>query len=184
MANHPRRQRRIFTSEDSRRTIFAVGDRKQSIYSFQGADPDKFDEMRTYFAAKTKNFNQVNLEVSFRSTPAVIDTVNQLFNDRQICRGVASEGENVTHIPFRRGEGGSVEFWELIEPEAGENGDEWQPPVEHQNTPTTSSRMARQIALKIHAMVSGGERLDSQNRPLRYGDFLILVRSRDAFAKN
>lgn len=173
----------FFTSEDSRRTIFAVGDRKQSIYSFQGADPDKFDEMRAYFAAKTKNFNQVNLEVSFRSTPAVIDTVNQLFNDRQICRGVASEGENVTHIPFRRGEGGSVEFWELIEPEAGENGDEWQPPVEHQNTPTTSSRMARQIALKIHAMVSGGERLGSQNRPLRYGDFLILVRSRDAFCE-
>lgn len=33
-------------------------------------------------------------------------------------------------------------------------------------------------------MVAGGEMLVSRGRPLRYSDFLILVRSRDAFAKN
>lgn len=50
----------FFASEDGRRrTVFAVGDRKQSIYSFQGADPDKFDEMRRYFAQKPTGLNRL-----------------------------------------------------------------------------------------------------------------------------
>lgn len=174
----------FFASEDGRRrTVFAVGDRKQSIYSFQGADPDKFDEMRRYFAQKTDRFKQVDLQVSFRSTPAVLDTVNRLFSDPKVSAGVASADEKPVHVPFRRGEGGEVELWELVEPEEGENADEWQPPVEHENAPTTGTRMARMIAEKIHAMVAGGEMLVSRGRPLRYSDFLILVRSRDAFCE-
>lgn len=171
----------FFTSENSGRTIFAVGDRKQSIYSFQGADPDKFDEMRRYFSHQTNQFCEVDLQVSFRSTPAVLDPVNRLFADPKIQAGVTSPGENPVHIPFRQGEGGKVELWELIEPEEGENIDAWQPPIEHENAPTTSSRMARQIAQKIRQMVTGGEMLASRGRPLCYSDFLILVRSRDAF---
>lgn len=174
----------FFVSEDGRRrTVFAVGDRKQSIYSFQGADPDKFDEMRRYFAQKTDRFKQVDLQVSFRSTPAVLDTVNRLFSDPKVSAGVASADEKPIHVPFRRGEGGEVELWELVEPEEGENADEWQPPVEHESAPTTGTRMARMIAEKIHAMVAGGEMLVSRGRPLRYSDFLILVRSRDAFCE-
>lgn len=139
----------FFASEDGRRrTVFAVGDRKQSIYSFQGADPDKFDEMRRYFAQKTDKFKQVDLQVSFRSTPAVLDTVNRLFSDPKVSAGVASADEKPVHVPFRRGEGGEVELWELVEPEEGENADEWQPPVEHENAPTTGTRMARMIAEK------------------------------------
>ncbi len=174
----------FFTSEDGRnRTIFAVGDRKQSIYSFQGADPDKFDEMRRYFAQKTDKFKQVDLQVSFRSTPAVLDTVNHLFADPQVSAGVASPDETPVHIPFRQGEGGQVELWELLEPEENENINEWQPPIEHESAPTTGTRMARMIAEKIRAMVTGGEMLVSHGRPLRYSDFLILVRSRDAFCE-
>ena len=51
------------------RTVFAVGDKKQSIYGFQGANPDKFENMREYFSLKSKNFKTVNLDVSFRSAP-------------------------------------------------------------------------------------------------------------------
>lgn len=61
---------------DKVRTVFAVGDRKQSIYSFQGADPREFENMRRYFAAKVSNFDEVKLEVSFRSTATVLDSVN------------------------------------------------------------------------------------------------------------
>ena len=35
-----------------RRTVFAVGDEKQSIFSFQGAAPRAFDEMRREFAGQ------------------------------------------------------------------------------------------------------------------------------------
>ncbi len=170
-------------SSDHNRTIFAVGDRKQSIYSFQGADPDKFDEMREHFASLTPNFAKVNLEISFRSAPAVIAAVNQLFNNHEVSRGVASEGENINHIPYREGEGGEVEFWELIEPEEEKTPDEWVPPIERFHSISTSSQMAKMIAHKIKNMVQSGEMLSSKARPLCYGDFLILVRSRDALCE-
>ena len=173
----------FFDDAEKRRTVFAVGDRKQSIYSFQGADPDKFDDMRRYFSSRTKNFREVDMQVSFRSTAAVLDAVNHLFAVPAVADGVTSEGENVVHIPSRQGECGIVELWPLLEPEKGENVDEWQPPVEHETAPTTSLRMARQIARKIKSMVAGKEMLVSQNRPLRYSDFLVLVRSRDAFCE-
>lgn len=170
-------------SSENSRTIFAVGDRKQSIYSFQGADPDKFDEMRDHFSKLTPNFEKVNLEISFRSAPAILAAVNQLFADENIRRGVVSEGENIEHIPFRKGEGGEVEFWEMIEPENEIKNDEWMPPVQRIQKISTSSQMAKAIAEKIKSMVSSGEILQSKQRPLQYGDFLILVRSRDGFCQ-
>ncbi len=173
----------FFDNPENRRTVFAVGDRKQSIYSFQGADPDKFDDMRRYFASKTTRFKEVDMQVSFRSTAAVLDTVNHLFAAPEITAGVTSPGENVIHIPSRQGECGMVELWPLLEPEKGENIKEWQPPVEQETPPTTSLRMARQIAQKIKSMVADRELLVSQNRPVRYSDFLILVRNRDAFCE-
>ena len=44
-----------------------------------------------------------------------------------------------------------------------------------------SARLARKIAQKIADMVSSKEILESENRPIRPGDVLILVRRRNAF---
>ena len=165
------------------RTVFAVGDRKQSIYSFQGADPRGFEEMRKYFAAQSTNFDQIHLDVSFRSTAAVLDTVNVLFRDAAAAKGVVGEGEDITHIPFRAGVGGKVELWPLIEAEEGENKDIWLPPVERRGSESTSARLARQIARRIKNMVESGEMLVSQDRSVQYGDFMILVQRRNAFVE-
>lgn len=165
------------------RTVFAVGDRKQSIYSFQGADPRGFDEIRKYFAAQSANFDQIHLDVSFRSTAAVLDTVNELFRDGAAAKGVAGEGEDIAHIPFRFGDGGKVELWPLIEPEEGENKDIWLPPVERRGSESTSARLARQIARRIKQSVESRDILVSQNRPVRYKDFMILVQRRNAFVE-
>lgn len=173
-------------SKDKTSTVFAVGDRKQSIYSFQGADPQEFDKMRRHFAGKigkTARFDEVNLEVSFRSTAAILDTVNCVFADEQAKKGVAPEGQQVVHTPSRIGEGGKVELWPLIEAEEGENPDIWLPPVERVTAESTSSRLAAQIAERIKAMVEGGELLVSQNRPLRYKDFMVLVQRRNSFVE-
>ena len=170
-------------SSENTRTVFAVGDRKQSIYSFQGADPDKFDEMCEHFSTLSPNFEKVNLDVSFRSTSAVIDTVNRLFSDEQIKKGVASPGEDIEHIPFRKGEGGKVEFWEIVEPSEEKDEDEWTLPTKRATEVSTSTQMAKMIAEKMKKMVSSKEILKSKNRPLQYGDFLILVRSRDSFCE-
>ena len=173
-------------AKDKNCTVFAVGDRKQSIYSFQGADPQEFERMRKHFATHLQaegNFKEVNLEVSFRSTAAILDTVNCVFEDECAKQGVVPSNQDVVHIPSRIGEGGKVELWPLIEAEKDENPDVWYPPVERNIPESTSSRLARQIALRIKQMVAGKEKLVSQNRPLHYRDFMVLVQQRDAFVE-
>lgn len=168
------------------RTIFAVGDRKQSIYSFQGADPREFEKMRHYFADKTRalnNFEEVRLDVSFRSTAAILDTVNSVFSSFPAKKGVILEGQDITHTPSRIGDGGIVELWPVTEAEEDENPDIWQPPVERKTAVSTSSRLAAQIASNIKKMVEGKDILASQNRPVQYSDFMILVQRRNSFVE-
>ena len=173
------------SAKDTKRTVFAVGDRKQSIYSFQGADPAEFEKMRRYFRQKIAptDFKEVKLAVSFRSAAAVLDTVNKVFEDAEAKVGVADPEEDITHVPSRIGEGGKIELWPLIEPEEGENPNIYAPPVERIVARSTSSRLAAQIAENIRKMVQGREMLVSQNRPLRYADFMILVQRRNSFVE-
>ena len=69
--------------DDAARTIFVVGDEKQSIFSFQGADPRGFKTMRDHFQDRIqsaeRSFTPVNLLMSFRSTPAVLKGVDHIF---------------------------------------------------------------------------------------------------------
>lgn len=167
-------------------TVFVVGDRKQSIYSFQGADPAEFEKMRRYFATRNSEgavFKEVNLDVSFRSTAAVLDAVNCVFAGVEAKQGVAPEGQKVWHVPSRIGEAGRIELWPLVEAEEDENPDIWLPPVERVVAESTSSRLARLIAENIRRKVEGGEMLASQNRPLRYRDFMVLVQRRNSFVE-
>ena len=170
-------------TDDAVRTVFVVGDRKQSIYSFQGADPEEFERMRQYFKSADENFEEVHLDVSFRSVSAVLDSVNRVFEDAQAKDGVVLENQKVAHLPFRMGEAGKVEIWPLIEPKADENKDEWRPPVEKIPSQSTSSRLAQNIARNIKSMVVNHEILSSRGRPVQYSDFLILVQRRNAFVE-
>ena len=65
------------------RTLFAVGDEKQSIFSFQGAVPHKFAEMRTHFRTLHETsdvpFTTERLDFSFRSAIGVLDAVDAVF---------------------------------------------------------------------------------------------------------
>ncbi len=165
-------------------TIFVVGDRKQSIYSFQGADPQEFAKMHDYFKSRAGEFRDVNMEVSFRSTAAILDIVNQVFLDERARKGVAADGQNIAHIPSRIGDGGRVELWSLCEPEPEDKSDKvWYPPVERVSAISPSTKLAQQIAETIKQKVSRKELLQSQGRPLRYRDFLILVQQRTPFVE-
>ncbi len=168
----------------SQTTVFVVGDRKQSIYSFQGADPQEFEKMHHYFASQTTGFRNVNMEVSFRSTAAVLDVVNAVFASSKARAGVALPEQNIDHKPSRIGDGGRIEFWPLTEPDENDNSDKiWLPPVERIVGMSASAKLARQIAENIKAKVSNGELLKSKGRPLKYRDFLILVQRRNAFVE-
>lgn len=169
---------------ESRRTIFAVGDPKQSIYSFQRADPEKFEEMRCLYAetipAARGKWQEVALTVSFRSTKAVLEAVDLVFNSPEGRIGVIGLGEMSLHDSWRSKAAGSVELWPLIEPRPDDDAPAWKPPVERQRGDSPIGRLARQIAARIKAMLQG-ESLLSRNRPIRPGDIMILVRRRGPF---
>ena len=169
----------------NKRTIFAVGDRKQSIYSFQGADPEKFDTMAQYFEKKVgKEFKKVNLEVSFRSTQAVLDVVNHLFSKEEVAKGVVSEGEQVNHVPYRVGEFGRVEIWPLFVAESDQNRvtntEVLLPPMEMKRQVSARTKLAQAVALKIKQMVEQSK-ADPNRKTLHYRDFMVLVQRRLGF---
>lgn len=166
------------------RTVFAVGDRKQSIYSFQGASPQEFEISRKRFsgaaASIERRFEDVALEVSFRSVPAVLDLVDSVFRRAGAGDGVIG-ADGIAHLPFRTGQAGVVEVWSPLEPTAAEPAQPWKPPVERIRVESAQNRLARLMAARIEAMIRDQERLDSRDRPIRPGDILILVRRRNGF---
>lgn len=167
------------------RTVFVVGDRKQSIYSFQGADPKEFDKMYRYFEQKIQNFAKIHLDVSFRSTKAIMDCVNTLFEAENAKKGVVPSGEHINHQPFRLGEGGKVEILPLVCADETEKPTEysWTVPLKREQKTSISNLLARQIAQNIKDMVENKEILASKNRPVRYGDFMFLVQQRNTFVE-
>lgn len=173
---------------DPTRTIFAVGDEKQSIFSFQRADPAAFTAMRNHFAAQAqaagREWRPVELSVSFRSVAAVLECVDATFADDAARRGVLSEpGQIMRHIPFRRGAGGLVEWLPPIAPpEQTAEPEPWSPPLTAaQAEAAPSARLAAFIAQRIRGWLDAGEKLESRDRPIRPGDVLVLVRTRSAF---
>ena len=168
------------SENENKRTIFVVGDRKQSIYSFQGADPDKFDVMSDYFAQKGGDaFNKINLSVSFRSSSAVLDTVNKLYENPLVSSGVTAPQEIVRHLPFRAGEYGKVEIWPLlVAPKKEEDTKYWLPPVERNTDTSTKTKLARMVAEKIKQLKQESK---STSHPLNYRDFMVLVQKRASF---
>ena len=167
------------------RTVFVVGDRKQSIYSFQGADPNEFDKMYHYFNERIHDFKKVHLDVSFRSTKAIMDCVNLLFEVDDAKKGVIPDGEHINHQPFRLGDGGKVEIFPLLQQEENTSKDKynWFIPISREQNSSVSNILARQIALNIKQMVENKEILESKNRPIQYGDFMFLVQQRKSFVE-
>ncbi|MBO6804777.1 MAG: UvrD-helicase domain-containing protein, partial [Thalassospira sp.] len=170
---------------DKPRTIFAVGDAKQSIYSFQRADPEKFAEMRRYFRERAReiaaDWREVPMNISFRSTDAVLGTVDRVFAGPVAKQGVGDDGADVLHSPFRVGQAGRIELWPAVEPEERAPEDPWTPPTRIVRLEDPEIRLARVIAGRIRHAIDEKEVLTSRGRPVRAGDFMILVRRRTAF---
>ena len=167
------------------RTVFAVGDVKQSIYSFQGADPASFQNMRDVFAARVRavdgRWAPVDLDVSFRSTEAVLGAIDAVFKQSDARDGVAFDERAIHHIVKRVGDGGLVELWPAVSPRESEGPTPWKPPVERIRADSAQTRLASLIARRIARMIETRETLESLGRPIRPGDIMVLVRHRTGF---
>lgn len=161
------------------RTIFVVGDKKQSIYSFQGADPSEFGRMQAYFKKKVTDsqhtFNIVPMNASFRSTQTVLDLVNYVLHSPKASKGVLAPTEKADHIAVRKNEPGLIEIWPLVQVEKKEDDDEiWPLPTKNKQE-SAMVILANQIASKIKSFIDNKEELKSEGRPIEPKDIMILV---------
>ncbi len=168
------------------RTVFAVGDRKQSIYGFQGADPQGFQTWREIWKRRAEaahhTWRDVPLDVSFRSTEPVLALVDAVFAAAPACDGLADPG-TLRHLADRAGHAGTVELWPLAPDPPRPEATPWTVPDRNQQGGSARQRLADTLATWIAQQTSGTTLLESKGRPLAPGDVLILVRRRDAFAR-
>ncbi|MBK5934048.1 DNA helicase/exodeoxyribonuclease V subunit A [Rhodovulum imhoffii] len=166
-------------ARDETRTVFVVGDKKQSIYSFQGADPDGFDRMREAFAQRLEGgtpLQDLTLEYSFRSAPAILNLVDTTFPEG----ARAGLGRDVTHRAFKTDLPGRVDLWPVIEPADETEPPHWADPVDTLSPEHHAVQLARRMAGEIRAMIDRKETVldGAVRRPVSEGDFLILVQRR------
>ena len=173
----------FFTGEGAReagRTVFAVGDRKQSIFSFQGADPAEFDRWNRRLGGRVTeagaHWEDVPLDVSFRSTAPVLALVDAVFADPTAAAGVGS----VTHVADRVGQAGRVELWPLAPRPDTEEAPPWDLPDGNVTASSGDQRLAERIAGWI-AEHCGQDILPGSGRAMTPGDVLVLVRRRTRF---
>ena len=160
--------------DNVRRTLFAVGDEKQSIFSFQGAVPHKFAEMREHFRVVHETsdvaFATEKLDYSFRSAIGVLEAVDVVFKQPAAFRGLTADPAWTVHQPLPDALPGEVEIWDLIGPDEKEPGKEgWDAPFDTTSETSPSVKLAAKVARTVKGWIAKG------TRP---GEVLILVRQR------
>ncbi len=166
------------------RTLFVVGDEKQSIFSFQGADIESFNLMNAHLREKlkiaNKKFAVVNLEWSYRSCAEILEVAYRVFEHIKNIDADLFIANNPKILPFRNTHPGRVELWPLICNEK-DTGKFWPLPAEQNQVVSASIKLADNIADFIFEQISKGTILPSTGQKAKEGDFMILFRRRDEF---
>jgi len=172
-------------AREAQRTVFVVGDTKQSIFSFQRADPAKFNEMLAYFeqavVAAEARWRLVPLEISFRSSAPVLRAVDAVFARAPASDGVAFDAVPLRHRAYRQGAAGLVELWPPVAPTEQVAEKAWSLPLTQHSASEARARLALAIAATIKRWLETHERLEARDRPIRAGDVMVLVRRRGPF---
>jgi ATP-dependent helicase/nuclease subunit A len=165
------------------RTLFAVGDQKQSIFSFQGAVPAWFSLMRRELGGRARAAEAAwfdpELHLSFRSVQAVLAAVDSVFAQPSAYRALSDSNEPPVHSAVRHGVPGRVVLWPMIEPTDKAEPEDWAEPLDHLSEADPEVTLANRLARTIGRWLHGGEKLDSGG-PVRAGGILILCRTRGA----
>lgn len=194
-----------FFSGDANRTVFAVGDPKQSIFSFQGADMASFEASLQWLEAKLqesgKQLARQALEVSYRSSPTVLEFVDQVFHpnsysveaDGEDVRPLDSKSDridwwktllgsdgNLAHKAHRGHAPGRVEVWDMVRPDMAS-------PSENDRggsaMKAAQGALASRVANRIATWLKEGTLLPDGQRSIRPEDIMILVQRRSYLSR-
>ncbi len=171
------------TAANINRTVFVVGDEKQSIFSFQGAEPSEFDRQKNRLQKRVltadKSFHAGQLEFSFRSTQDVLHAIDKVFSHSENLNGLTQSGEKPIHDAVRSNHPGQVQVWPVFVQEKVEQTDSWLDAIDKKPADDPAVLLANKIADSIKDWV--GQTLPGMEVPLKFGDILVLVRKRDRF---
>ncbi len=165
------------------RTMFAVGDPKQSIFAFQGADPRRFlDESRGIEKrARRANlpFKSPDLLTSFRSAPEILQAVDATFAEKSLIDAVQGH-DVIEHLAARERESGFVEVWPVARRPEAQPARPWDAPMDVEIGMSAQAILARALAQRLKAMIEAREAVWERGaqRPMLAGDVLALVRTR------
>jgi ATP-dependent helicase/nuclease subunit A len=181
-------------ASEAERTLFIVGDEKQSIYSFQGAEPARFiaegDRLSEAAQAAALGFERPGLDVSFRSAPEILAAVDQAFTPEAAASMAPETKFQASDRPFARYQShraartntpGCVELWPAVpKPERVEETSIFDP-VDAEARGSARDILAETVADEIRAMLARGDAVWEEAeggfrpRPVRPGDIAILV---------
>ncbi len=191
MGDRARADRGIFRrrgrkgTDGTARTVFAVGDEKQSIFSFQGADPVQFEVNRRHFALAASEMVRASRICNWGPRAArrrkCWPSSTPCSPIRTRAQGLTSaEGADRAHRPSREAKG-RVEFWPALKPDARPDTDPWRPvDVEPETSPVR--RLAARLAERIRGWTDGKTSLPGHDKPIAPGDIMILMPRREPFA--
>ncbi len=171
-----------------RRTFFAVGDEKQSIFSFQGADPRLFSSQRIAFGKRALDGHapipHIPLHYSFRSAPGILDAVDHVFESEANRRGLTSEGLKPTHSAWKGDLPGLVEIWPPIGAMEREAKPDWRLPLDAIDSGDPAAILAERISTLIESLIAPAspervfDEASGAPRSIHGGDIMILMRRR------
>lgn len=172
------------------RTVFAVGDVKQSIMSFQGARPLEFVKTRDVVSSQAKGalgrFELVLLTTSFRTAPRILELVDCVFSDSRVSEGVTINKKAIVHQAIRSDFPGIVELWPVVQASVRSDRAAWDAPKDRVTADHPAVILATRIAARVVDWVRSGTLVYDKHlkttRAMSPGDVMILVRRRGTLA--
>jgi ATP-dependent helicase/nuclease subunit A len=188
-------------ARDRPRTRFVVGDDKQSIFSFQGARPERFIHERAQFEARGQTYGDgrqtLTFDLSFRTGQTILNAVDVTWASRPTAASLTvvetSEANppferkyafETRHYAFRDNQIGAVEFWPLtLRPDKPDLREAWDHSFDREREDSARNLLADRIAKELRDRLDAGFCVwgKDKSRPMVPSDVMILVKKRGAF---
>lgn len=177
-------------------SIFIVGDEKQSIYSFQGAEPDIFSDIFYFYQEKLSLVNQkllnVELNTSYRSYPAILQVVDQTFAKPELKNSISKLSPQIKHQANNNKSFGKVELLPIVavkkDKEEKDNEYKWNLNFTVNDEEKEREILAKLITKKIKSFFDENKLIAGRNnekiRPIKFSDIMILLVERKSDLEN
>jgi ATP-dependent helicase/nuclease subunit A len=168
------------STNENPRSLFVVGDEKQSIFKFRGAVPELFDKKYFYYKNMAENFGKINLDYSFRSAKNILNFVDKFFEDAELRTKISKISTKIVHNVIRNDVDGLVEIWPLVDIKKLEI-EPWSLSFVLREETEREKVNAYNIARKIKSFFENKKQLtfrNGQKNYVKYSDIMILVRKR------